>query len=56
MMKTAMKHRMRLPRDFVLVTKQMIYFDRYAKVLAPQMNLFRDPRVLATIAGAAAGI
>jgi predicted unusual protein kinase regulating ubiquinone biosynthesis (AarF/ABC1/UbiB family) len=49
-MKTAVKHRMRLPRDFVLITKQMLYFDRYAKVLAPSLNIFRDPRVVGALA------
>jgi aarF domain-containing kinase len=46
-MRTGVKHGMRMPRDFVLVVKQMIYFDRYAKLLAPSMNVFRDPRVVA---------
>jgi predicted unusual protein kinase regulating ubiquinone biosynthesis (AarF/ABC1/UbiB family) len=46
-MRTGVKHRMHMPRDFVLVVKQMIYFDRYAKLLAPTLNVFRDPRVVA---------
>jgi hypothetical protein len=25
----------------------MLYFDRYAKLLAPQLNVFRDPRIVA---------
>jgi len=49
-MRTSVKHGMRLPRDFVLVTKQMLYFDRYAKVLAPTLNVFRDPRIVAALA------
>jgi len=49
-MRTAKKHRMRLPRDFVLISKQMLYFDRYAKVLAPELNIFRDPRVVTALA------
>jgi predicted unusual protein kinase regulating ubiquinone biosynthesis (AarF/ABC1/UbiB family) len=40
------RHGMRLPRDFVLVIKQMIYFDRYAKILAPRLNVFQDPRIV----------
>jgi predicted unusual protein kinase regulating ubiquinone biosynthesis (AarF/ABC1/UbiB family) len=40
------RHGMRLPRDFVLVVKQMIYFDRYAKLLAPRLNVFQDPRIV----------
>lgn len=40
------RHRMRLPNEFVLITKQMLYFDRYAKLLAPKLNIFTDPRLL----------
>ena len=49
-MRTSVRHGMRLPRDFVLVTKQMLYFDRYAKVLAPKLNVFRDPRIVEALA------
>jgi aarF domain-containing kinase len=49
-LRTAEKHRLRLPRDFVLVTKQMLYFDRYAKKLAPKLNVFRDPRLVTPLA------
>jgi predicted unusual protein kinase regulating ubiquinone biosynthesis (AarF/ABC1/UbiB family) len=48
-LRTSVKHRMRLPREFVLVTKQMLYFDRYAKLLAPKLNIFSDPRLIAAI-------
>ena len=44
--KVASKHRMRLPKEFVLITKQMLYFDRYAKLLAPNLNVFTDPRLV----------
>jgi len=50
MMRIGVRHKIKLPRDFVLITKQMIYFDRYARLLAPNLNLFRDPRVLQPIA------
>jgi len=46
-LRVSTKHRMHLPSEFVLVTKQMLYFDRYAKLLAPNLNIFRDPRLLA---------
>ncbi|HEX3343284.1 MAG TPA: AarF/UbiB family protein [Polyangiaceae bacterium] len=49
-LRTSVRHGMRLPRDFVLVTKQMLYFDRYAKLLAPTLNVFRDPRIVAALA------
>lgn len=48
-MRVSVKHRVRLPREFVLVTKQMLYFDRYAKLLAPRLNIFSDPRLVSGI-------
>jgi predicted unusual protein kinase regulating ubiquinone biosynthesis (AarF/ABC1/UbiB family) len=49
-LRTSVRHGMRMPRDFVLVTKQMLYFDRYAKLLAPELNVFRDPRIVEPLA------
>ena len=49
MVRISRKHGTRLPSDFVLVTRQLLYFDRYAKLLAPSLNLFTDPRLLMTI-------
>jgi predicted unusual protein kinase regulating ubiquinone biosynthesis (AarF/ABC1/UbiB family) len=48
-MRVSVKHNVRLPREFVLVTKQMLYFDRYAKLLAPRLNIFSDPRLVLAI-------
>jgi predicted unusual protein kinase regulating ubiquinone biosynthesis (AarF/ABC1/UbiB family) len=48
-LRTGVRHGMRLPRDFVLVAKQMLYFDRYAKLLAPDLNVFRDPRIVSAL-------
>lgn len=45
-LRVSVKHRMRLPREFILITKQLLYFDRYAKALAPQLNIFNDPRLV----------
>jgi predicted unusual protein kinase regulating ubiquinone biosynthesis (AarF/ABC1/UbiB family) len=47
--KVASRHRMRMPKEFVLITKQMLYFDRYAKLLAPKLNVFSDPRLVASL-------
>jgi predicted unusual protein kinase regulating ubiquinone biosynthesis (AarF/ABC1/UbiB family) len=47
--RVASKHRMKLPKEFVLITKQMLYFDRYAKLLAPSLNVFTDPRLVASM-------
>ena len=49
--KVASRHRMRMPKEFVLITKQMLYFDRYAKLLAPTLNVFSDPRLVASLMG-----
>jgi predicted unusual protein kinase regulating ubiquinone biosynthesis (AarF/ABC1/UbiB family) len=45
----ARKHRMTMPREFLLITKQMLYFDRYAKILAPKLNVFSDPRLIMSL-------
>lgn len=39
------RHGIRLPRDFALLTKQMLYFDRFMSVLAPNMDIFADSRI-----------
>jgi aarF domain-containing kinase len=45
----AREHRMSMPKEFVLITKQMLYFDRYAKELAPDLNVFTDPRLVTSL-------
>ena len=37
---------MPLPRELVLVAKQLLYFERYAKLLAPQWSILDDPELL----------
>ncbi|HEY0480675.1 MAG TPA: AarF/UbiB family protein [Kofleriaceae bacterium] len=44
--RTATRHRMKMPNEFILITKQLLYFDRYAKTLAPRLNVFTDPRLV----------
>jgi len=44
--RTATRHRTRMPNEFILITKQLLYFDRYAKALAPKLNVFTDPRLV----------
>ncbi|MEJ7601842.1 MAG: AarF/UbiB family protein [Kofleriaceae bacterium] len=44
--RTATRHQMRMPNEFILITKQLLYFDRYAKSLAPSLNVFTDPRLV----------
>ena len=44
--RTATRHRVKMPKEFVLITKQLLYFDRYAKSLAPNLNVFTDQRLI----------
>jgi predicted unusual protein kinase regulating ubiquinone biosynthesis (AarF/ABC1/UbiB family) len=39
------RHGIHFPRDFALLTKQMLYFDRFMRTLAPDMDMFSDQRV-----------
>jgi predicted unusual protein kinase regulating ubiquinone biosynthesis (AarF/ABC1/UbiB family) len=43
------KHGVGLPRQLVLVAKQLLYFERYAKVMAPGWSILEDPEVIAFI-------
>lgn len=36
---------LKLPREFALLVKQALYFDRYTKLLAPELNPLSDERV-----------
>ena len=42
----ATEHHVRLPRELVAVVKQLLYFERYAKDLAPGYAMFADPAIL----------
>jgi aarF domain-containing kinase len=44
--RVATKHRVKMPKEFILITKQLLYFDRYAKALAPTLNVFTDQRLV----------
>ena len=36
---------LKLPREFGLLVKQSLYFDRYLKILAPELDVMNDSRV-----------
>jgi len=36
---------LRIPREFALLIKQMLYFDRYVKALAPEIDIIRDQKM-----------
>lgn len=42
---TGERHGIHFPRAFALLLKQILYFDRYVKILAPDMNVFADERI-----------
>ncbi|WP_411821820.1 ABC1 kinase family protein [Leptospira sp. 'Mane'] len=44
----AEKNGLKIPREFALLMKQMLYFDRYVKTMAPEINLFRDTKKFVT--------
>lgn len=39
------KHGIRFPREFALLMKQFLYFDRYTRILAPDLDMFSDTRI-----------
>jgi predicted unusual protein kinase regulating ubiquinone biosynthesis (AarF/ABC1/UbiB family) len=39
---------LKIPREFALLMKQLLYFDRYVKSIAPEINLFRDTQKFVT--------
>lgn len=39
------RHGIHFPRDFALLTKQILYFDRFMRVLAPDLDMFNDRRI-----------
>lgn len=53
-LRVATRHRVRLPREMVLVVKQLLYFERYAKEMAPDYQILADPELLGYLVGAPA--
>jgi predicted unusual protein kinase regulating ubiquinone biosynthesis (AarF/ABC1/UbiB family) len=41
------RYDVRLPRELVLVAKQLLYFERYAKLIAPDWTILDDPELIA---------
>jgi predicted unusual protein kinase regulating ubiquinone biosynthesis (AarF/ABC1/UbiB family) len=40
------RYEVRLPRELVLVAKQMLYFERYAKLMAPDWAILNDAELI----------
>lgn len=45
-LRVATRHHVRLPREMVLVVKQLLYFERYSKEMAPDYQILGDRRIL----------
>ena len=45
MVKVGESHGLHFPREFALLLKQFLYFDRYIHILAPEMDMFMDDRL-----------
>jgi predicted unusual protein kinase regulating ubiquinone biosynthesis (AarF/ABC1/UbiB family) len=45
MVKIGESHGLHFPREFALLVKQFLYFDRYVHILAPEMDVFMDERL-----------
>ncbi|MEE4379112.1 MAG: AarF/UbiB family protein [Candidatus Competibacteraceae bacterium] len=39
------RHGLHFPREFALLLKQFLYFDRYVQLLAPDLNVYDDERL-----------
>lgn len=37
---------LRFPREFGILVKQLLYFDRYTRLLAPNLNVLEDERIV----------
>jgi ubiquinone biosynthesis protein len=40
------RYDVRIPRELVLVAKQLFYFERYAKLMAPDWAILNDPELM----------
>lgn len=55
MVRVCTAHHLRLPRDLVAIAKQVFYFERYAKDLAPGYLMLADPEILMSLVAADEG-
>ncbi|KZZ57586.1 kinase [Oleiphilus sp. HI0125] len=45
MVRVGEEHGLHFPREFALLLKQFLYFDRYVHILAPELDMFVDARL-----------
>ncbi|MCE9597290.1 MAG: AarF/ABC1/UbiB kinase family protein [Spirochaetia bacterium] len=51
MAKIGERNGIKFPREFALLIKQFLYFDRYIRLLAPELDMIQDPRIQRMIEG-----
>lgn len=42
----ALHHRLTLPREFILIVRQLALFEGYARMIAPDLNIFAEPDIV----------
>ena len=47
--KVADGYGIRFPREFALLVKQVLYFDRYTRLLAPDLDILADERLMSNM-------
>ena len=45
LVRVADRHGVKFPREFTLLLRNVLYFDRYRAALAPDLDVLNDPRV-----------
>nr|XP_009783647.1 PREDICTED: uncharacterized aarF domain-containing protein kinase At5g05200, chloroplastic-like [Nicotiana sylvestris] len=45
MVRVSESYGLKFVREFALLLKQLLYFDRYTRLLAPNINMYRDQTV-----------
>lgn len=45
MVQVGERHGIHFPRDFTLLIKQFLYFDRFMRIITPDMDIFDDARI-----------
>jgi predicted unusual protein kinase regulating ubiquinone biosynthesis (AarF/ABC1/UbiB family) len=42
----ALRHRLTLPRELILVGRQLMLFEGYSRMVAPDLNIFAEPEIV----------
>lgn len=42
----ALHHRLTLPREFILIGRQLVLFEGYSRMVAPDLNIFTEPDIV----------